>query len=297
MEMSYSEDKGDEFVPPTLIAQNDDDKTVVKDGDNIIFFNFRSDRAREITRAFTEENFSGFKDVKRPRVSTFVCMTEYDATFDLPIAFPPVSLDKTLGKVVSDAGMKQLRIAETEKYAHVTFFFNGGEEEEYQGEERILIPSPKDVRTYDEKPSMSALEVTDIVVEKMDKKAFDLIILNYANCDMVGHTGIYPAAVNAVETVDACLGRLLETAKESGYRLLVTADHGNAEQMQDLRTGQPHTAHTTNPVPFILADDEMKGRQLRPAGILADLAPTILELFDMNKPEKMDGSSLILPEG
>ena len=223
-------------------------------------------------------------------------MTEYNATFNLPVIFPPLPIDETIGGIISKAGMNQLRIAETEKYAHVTFFFSGGEECVYKGEERILVPSPKDVTTYDEKPSMSAPEVTDRVVEALEKRAFDFIVLNYANCDMVGHTGIFKAAVEAVETVDRCLGRLLKAAKVGNYCVLITADHGNAEQMIDLRTGQPHTAHTRNPVCFILADDNMKGRKLRTGGKLADISPTILDLFGMEIPEQMDGSSLLLPQ-
>lgn len=291
LETAYGEEKGDEFVPPTLIDENG----AVREGDGIIFFNFRADRAREITRAFAEKDFSGFKGVDRPDLSTFVCMTEYDSTFGLPLAFPPISLDRTLGEVVSEAGMRQLRIAETEKYAHVTFFFNGGVENSYPGEERMLIPSPKDVRTYDRKPQMSAFEVTDEVVKRMKGGKFDLIVLNYANGDMVGHTGIHDAAVKAVEAVDGCIGKVMKAAKENSYRVLITSDHGNAEQMKDPVTGQPHTAHTSNPVPFILADDEMKGMSLRPDGKLADVAPTILELFGMEKPEQMDGRSLIQP--
>ncbi len=290
---SYEEGKGDEFVPPTSVTEKGLEPTTVQEGDSVIFFNFRADRAREITRAFTETHFSHFGEINRPKISGFLCMTEYDATFGLPVAFPPATIDKTLGRIVSEAGMKQLRIAETEKYAHVTFFFNGGDEAVYRGEERILIPSPREVTTYDEKPEMSAGEVTDAVVEKMKKRAFDLIVLNYANCDMVGHTGIFPAAVKAVETVDRCVGRIMEAAKTGNYRVLITADHGNAEQMIDMRTGQPHTAHTTNPVHFILADDEMKGKNLKGKGILADVAPTILHLFGMEKPEQMEGVSLI----
>ena len=230
-----------------------------------------------------------------PPLAAFVCMTEYDAALPLPMAFPPLSMARLLGEVLSERGLTQLRIAETEKYAHVTFFFNGGNEECAPGEERILIPSPKEVRTYDEKPAMSAPEVTDAVVERLEGRLFDFIVLNFANCDMVGHTGLFDAAVSAVETVDRCLGRVLKAAAEGGYRAIVTADHGNAELMTDPVTGQPHTAHTTNPVPFILVDESLVGRRLRPGGCLADVAPTILELFGMEKPQEMEGVSLLEP--
>jgi len=295
IELSYLDDTGDEFIEPVIIAGDGEGPHLIKNDDAIIFFNFRADRAREITRAFTEKEFSGFIVSNRPELSSFVCMTSYDAAFDLPVAFPPTSMDSLLGQLISDAGMRQLRIAETEKYAHVTFFFNGGEDAPSEGEDRILVPSPKDVRTYDERPSMSAFEVTDGVIEKLNEKIYDLIVLNYANCDMVGHTGMMSAAVEAVETVDACLGRLIETTKKTAYSMLVTADHGNAEKMMDDASEQPHTAHTTNPVPFILVDDDMKGRKLRRGGKLADIAPTILDLFGMEKPVQMDGVSLIEP--
>ena len=291
IERSYEEDNGDEFILPTLINS----EGLIGDGDNIIFFNFRADRAREITRAFTEKKFNSFGEIDRPNLGTYLCLTEYDSDFGLPLAFPPTPLNNTLGQLVSRAGMKQLRIAETEKYAHVTFFFNGGVEKENKGEERILIPSPKDVRTYDEKPSMSASEVTDRVVEALEGRQYDLIVLNYANGDMVGHTGAFEAALEAVETVDSCIGRLFDAAKVGNYRVLITADHGNADQMINPKTGQPHTAHSTNPVHFIVADDSMINRKLRSGGILADIAPTILDLFAMEKPVDMDGSSLIIP--
>ena len=293
MELSYAEDKGDEFVPPTSITKGDDPPHLVRDNDAIIFFNFRSDRAREITRVFTERDFSEFKGVERPVISNFVCMTQYDAAFDLPQAFPPASMGQLLGDVISGVGMKQLRIAETEKYAHVTFFFNGGMEEHLPGEDRILIPSPKEVRTYDEKPSMSAVEVTDLLLKKLSENKYDLVVLNYANCDMVGHTGVFNTAVEAVETVDSCLERVVTWSNDKGYCVLITADHGNAEQMIDERTGGPHTAHTTNPVPFIIADPEMRGVRLRQSGKLADVAPTILHILGVDKPEQMDGRSLI----
>ena len=295
IEMSYLDDIADEFIEPIIIARDGETPCLIKNDDAIIFFNFRADRAREITRAFTERAFSGFDIKERPKLSSFVCMTSYDAGFDLPVAFPPGSMDALLGQLISDAGMKQLRIAETEKYAHVTFFFNGGADAPYKGEDRILVPSPSDVRTYDERPSMSAIEVTDRTVEKLNEKIYDLIVLNFANCDMVGHTGMLPAAVEAVEVVDGCLGRLIETARKAGYCLLVCADHGNAEKMMDDISGQPHTAHTTNLVPFVLVDDDMKGRNLRSGGKLADIAPTILDLLDMEKPTQMDGVSLIEP--
>ena len=293
VESSYSEDKGDEFVPPTVIVENGREPPRIKGGDSVIFFNFRADRAREITRAFTEPRFNVFAGLERPEISTFVCMTEYNEAFGLPLAFPPLSMERLFGGIVSDAGLRQLRIAETEKYAHVTFFFNGGEERSFPGEERILIPSPTDVPTYDLRPRMSAPMVTEKVIAAMSGSTFDVIILNYANADMVGHTGILPAATEAVETVDACIGKVMTEAENRGWRVLITSDHGNAEQMTDKKTGEPHTAHTSNPVPFILCDKNMKGRRLRP-GILADIAPTMLDLIGIDKPEEMDGRSLLL---
>ncbi|MDH3972876.1 MAG: 2,3-bisphosphoglycerate-independent phosphoglycerate mutase [Deltaproteobacteria bacterium] len=293
IDRSYEEDRSDEFILPTLIAEDGESSGLVDDGDGIIFFNFRGDRAREISRAFTQKDFKEFTGIKRPRLSSFVCLAEYDATLGLPVAFPPTVMDNLLSDVIEKARMKQLRIAETEKYAHVTFFFNGGEEHAVSGEERILIPSPKDVDTYDEKPAMSAVEVTDVVMDKLEKKEYEIIVLNYANCDMVGHTGVYNAAVKAVETIDTCFGRLVEKTRETGCRLIMTADHGNAEQMINKKTGQPHTAHTTNPVPFVIVDDELKEHSLRSGGKLADIAPTILHLLGLEKPQEMDGKSLL----
>jgi len=294
IKQSYGEGHGDEFVPPTSIEDKDGNRFFIKDGDGLIFFNFRSDRAREITRAFTEDGFDGFTGVKRPELCSFVCMTEYDDSFNLPAMFPPAPMTNLLGEIISRHNMKQLRIAETEKYAHVTFFFNGGEERSYPGEERILIPSARDVRTYDLKPEMSAVEITDAIVQRILKKSFDLTILNFANGDMVGHTGSFTAAVKACETVDNCISKIMTAAMTASCRVIITADHGNAEQMIDYGTGEPHTAHTTNSVPFILVDEEMKETTLRP-GKLADVAPTILDLLNIDKPGEMDGESLIIP--
>lgn len=288
---AYAAEQGDEFVEPRVIQIEGRPVGTVDDGDAVIFFNFRSDRARELTRAFTERDFTGFARRKHPVLAAYVCMTEYDATFALPVAFAPVALTNLLGEVVAAAGLRQLRIAETEKYAHVTFFFNGGNEEPFPGEDRCLIPSPRDVATYDQKPAMSAVEVTDEVVRRVQADTYDLIVLNYANCDMVGHTGILSAAVAAMETVDACVGRVVDAVLQQGGALLITADHGNCEQMSDGHGGA-HTAHTSNPVPLILVDDDRRAACLRP-GILADLAPTVLALMDLSVPDEMTGTSLL----
>jgi 2,3-bisphosphoglycerate-independent phosphoglycerate mutase len=283
----YSRGESDEFLKPTIV----DPRGLIEDGDSIIFFNFRPDRAREITRAFVDPNFKEFE--RPPMKVNFACMTQYDATIDASVAFGPENLDDTLSEIVSRAGLKQLRIAETEKYAHVTYFFNGGKEKPNSGEDRVLIPSPK-VATYDLQPEMSAYQVTDEVVERIRSGGYDLIILNFANPDMVGHTGIFEAAVKAVEVVDACVGRVVDEVLAQAGAVLLTADHGNAEKMIDLETGQPHTAHTTNPVPFVLILDDGKERQLRKGGILADVAPTILELMSIPIPQAMTGKSLIM---
>ncbi|NOY52828.1 MAG: 2,3-bisphosphoglycerate-independent phosphoglycerate mutase [Deltaproteobacteria bacterium] len=289
---SYRDGNTDEFVPPMSIVPPGEAPAVIRDGDGIIFFNFRSDRAREITRAFTEETFSGFAR-KHIDLASFVCMTEYDETFSLPVAFPPHSLKNIFAEVISRQGLRQLRIAETEKYAHVTFFFNGGEEKKYPGEERILIPSPREVATYDEKPEMSAPEVTDAVIRGIKEDAFDVIILNFANGDMVGHTGVYEAAVSAVEAVDRCVGRIFEVLDRKEGTLLITSDHGNCEMMREPGSSEPFTAHTVNPVPLVLT---RKGIHLRGNGILADIAPTLLELLGIPQPPEMTGRSLILDE-
>ncbi|OHB30414.1 MAG: phosphoglycerate mutase (2,3-diphosphoglycerate-independent) [Desulfuromonadaceae bacterium GWC2_58_13] len=288
IEGAYRSGQTDEFVEPRVIGT----PATIDDGDAVIFFNFRADRAREITRALTDSKFSGFKRKKFPQLADFVCLSEYDATFNLPVAYPSTTDINILGELVSQAGLRQLRIAETEKYAHVTFFFNGGNETPFAGEDRALIPSPKDVKTYDQKPAMSAPAVTDEAVARVKSGTYDLIILNYANPDMVGHTGILAAAIEAMETIDTCLGRLVDAVLAAGGSLLITADHGNCEQMADAE-GNPHTAHTCNPVPLILVDPDRRQAALRP-GILADIAPTLLDLLELEKPQEMTGTSLLL---
>ena len=288
---AYAAGENDEFVKPRVICRDGRATGTVQDGDGLIFFNFRADRAREITRSFTQADFAGFARAKTPALSSFVCMTEYDETFGLPVAFQPESHRDLLGGVVAEAGLKQLRIAETEKYAHVTFFFNGGEETPFPGEERVLIPSPKDVATYDLKPQMSAPEVTDEVVRRVASGEYALIVLNFANPDMVGHTGVLSAAITAMETVDGCVDRVVEAVLAAGGAALITADHGNCEQMDD-GNGTPHTAHTSNLVPLILVDPCRRDACLR-EGILADLAPTILQLMGIPQPAAMTGRSLL----
>jgi 2,3-bisphosphoglycerate-independent phosphoglycerate mutase len=292
IEKSYQAGVTDEFIKPLVILSAKGPAGVVADGDGIIFFNFRADRAREITRAFTEADFQEFVRPTTPKLAGFVCMTEYEDGFDLPTAFPPETYANILGETLSKAGLKQLRIAETEKYAHVTFFFNGGEEQPFPGEERVLIPSPKDVATYDLKPAMSAPEVTDEVIRRIYSQSYDVIVLNYANFDMVGHTGKLDAAVAAVEIVDGCVSRVVKAVQDAGGKVILTSDHGNCEKMLDETEG-PHTAHTANPVPLILIDPERPDCRLR-EGILADIAPTMLELLGLKKPAEMTGKSLIL---
>jgi 2,3-bisphosphoglycerate-independent phosphoglycerate mutase len=293
VEQSYQQGVTDEFVYPTVLVDGEGKpKGKIRSGDAIVFFNFRPDRARQLTRAFVDEDFIGFeRGCGHPEVH-FTCMTEYDATFHVPVAFPPQELRKTLGEIVAQKGLKQLRIAETEKYAHVTFFFNGGVETPFAGEKRRLISSPQ-VATYDQQPEMSAYEVTEAVLEEMDQ-GYDLVILNYANADMVGHTGVMEAAVEAVTVIDQCLGKVKERVQELGGTLLVTADHGNAEQMLDPVSGSPHTAHTTNPVPLILISPSGNGFSLAEGGKLSDVAPTILDLMGIEQPKEMTGSSLLV---
>jgi len=289
---SYTAGVNDEFVVPCVICADGAPVGQVRDGDGFIFFNFRSDRAREITRALALEDCPGFSRQQRPKLSAYVCMTEYDATFALPIAFNQGELTNILGGVLAAAGKHQLRIAETEKYAHVTFFFNGGEEVPFANEDRALIPSPREVATYDQKPEMSAYLVTDELLDRLNRNLYDVVILNYANCDMVGHTGILPAAIKAVEAVDACVGKIVAKVQELGGTVLITADHGNAEQVAD-DDGEPFTAHTTNAVWLILVDDARQKTQLRDGGRLCDIAPTMLELLGLPQPKEMTGQSLL----
>ncbi|MGI6119667.1 MAG: 2,3-bisphosphoglycerate-independent phosphoglycerate mutase [Desulfosporosinus sp.] len=293
VESSYDLRVMDEFMLPTVIVDRDG-KPVgsIQEGDSVLFFNFRADRAREIAHAFVDEEFTNFTCPIDLRVH-YVCMTQYEDTINAPIAFPQQNLKNTLGEVLAQHGLKQLRIAETEKYAHVTFFFNGGIEEPNPGEERILIPSPK-VATYNLQPEMSAPELTKTLLEQLRNNAYDVIILNFANPDMVGHTGVFEATVKAVEAVDQCLGMIFDELNKMKGTLIVTADHGNAEDKVDLKTGLPLTAHSTNKVPFIIVNDQFKGQKLREGGALCDIAPTLLELLDIPKPKEMTGKSLIV---
>ena len=291
IESSYQKEVFDEFVEPTVIVNGENPIATINEKDSVIFFNFRPDRAREITRTLVDPEFKEFETKKLDLY--YVCFTQYDETMpNVQIAFKPTKLVNTFGEYVSKNGLNQLRIAETEKYAHVTFFFNGGEEKQYKGEDRILVPSPK-VETYDLKPEMSAIEVTEKVVEAIDSKKYDCIILNYANPDMVGHTGSMEAAVKALETIDSCVQKVVEAVEKQNGVLLITADHGNSEQMIDYKTGEPHTAHTTNPVPLILVG--MKDVKIK-SGRLADLAPTMLDIMNLEKPQEMTGESLIVRE-
>ena len=286
MQNSYDKEVTDEFVVPTVVKGAEP----ISQGDSVIFYNFRPDRAREITRTLVDPDFTGFERKKGFFPLTYVCMTQYDATMpNVEVAYKPESLVNTFGEYISNKGLTQLRIAETEKYAHVTFFFNGGVEKQYPGEDRILVKSPA-VATYDLQPEMSAYEVTDKMVEAVKSGKYDALILNYANCDMVGHTGVFEAAVKAVEAVDTCVGRVVEAVKEMGGCVLLTADHGNADKMVD-DDGTPFTAHTTNPVPFCVINHPC---QLREGGRLADIAPTMLKILGLEQPAEMTGESIIL---
>lgn len=289
---AYAAGQNDEFVEPYIVASPGQLPAPMRDNDAVIFFNFRSDRAREITRSLIDPNFTGFARFRTPDLASYVCMAEYDETFALPVAFPSKSYPHLLGEVVAAAGLAQLRIAETEKYAHVTFFFNGGSEVPSPGEDRVLIPSPQEVATYDQKPEMSAVAVTDAALERIATGDYALILLNFANPDMVGHTGIMPAAVQAMEIVDVCVGRLVAALLAAGGTALLTADHGNCEQMTDA-AGNPHTAHTSNRVPLLLVDRTHRTLRQDGSGRLADLAPTILALLHLPQPPEMTGTSLL----
>ena len=303
---SYARKEGDEFIQPTVVVQPDGaPRGLVRDGDSVLFFNFRADRGRELTQLLAFDDppgwdaarYGGLPDVRgpRPQLASYATLTEYDARFTergLPCAFPPDQPTEILPELVSRAGARQLRCAETEKYAHVTFFFNAGREEPFAGEERILVPSPRDVATYDLKPEMSAEEVTRRLEAAIP--SFGFVLVNYANSDMVGHTGVLPAALKAVAKVDECIGRLWAVASRAGMAMVVTADHGNIEQMIDYQTGEPFTQHTLNPVPVYLCDPSLRGARLRQDGILADVAPTLLQMMGLSQPSAMSGKNLIL---
>lgn len=293
MQQSYDKGETDEFVKPSVIVEGGKPRGMVADKDSIIFFNFRPDRARQLTSSFINSDFDGFLRKKGCMDLCFVTLTVYDAKFDVPVAYIPQSYDNTLGEYLAKQGFKQLRIAETQKYAHVTYFFNGGDETPNKNEDRILIDSPK-IATFDMKPEMSAYEVTEAVLEQIEAENYDIIIMNYANCDMVGHTGVLEAAITAVETVDTCVGKVVDAVRAKGGKLIITADHGNAEKMWDYKENGPYTAHTVDsPVPFIVIDDNNKDIELYDDGKLADVAPTLLTMMGLDIPKEMTGKSLI----
>ncbi len=293
IQASYDRGETDEFVKPTVVLENGAPVATIKDGDSVIFFNFRPDRAREITRAFCDDDFKGFERGKRPDL-TYVCFSDYDPTIpNKEVAFEKIAVTNTFGEWLAANGMKQARIAETEKYAHVTFFFNGGVEKPNEGEDRILVNSPKEVATYDLKPEMSAYEVCDRLCEAITGGKYDVVIINFANPDMVGHTGVEAAAIKAVEAVDSCVGRAVEAVRSVDGVLFICADHGNAEQLVDYKTGEPFTAHTTNQVPFILVGYDEK-YTLREGGCLADIVPTLIQIMGREQPAEMTGKSLLV---
>jgi 2,3-bisphosphoglycerate-independent phosphoglycerate mutase len=292
---AYHRGETDEFIRPiVLLDETNNPVAPVKDNDIVLMFNFRADRVRELTHVFTDNHWDEFIVAHRPALAEYVTFTQYDKHFTMPVVFPPAGLDHILAEEISSAGLKQLRIAETEKYAHVTYFFNGGREEPFQLEDRVLIPSPKEVATYDQKPEMSAYLVTEELLRRMDSESYSLIVLNFANGDMVGHSGIMEAAVKACEAVDVCLGKIVDKFRAKGGIILITADHGNAETMRDPRSDSPFTAHSSNPVPFILISEQYKTVKLRQGGSLRDIAPTILSLQNLPIPHEMTGRSLIL---
>jgi 2,3-bisphosphoglycerate-independent phosphoglycerate mutase len=290
---SYAKQVTDEFIEPTAIVNAENEPIgLVADGDGVVFFNFRGDRPREITRAFVMPDFKEFPRSTKPDLY-YVCMTEYDATIPAPVAFPkPPKMKNILGAYWGELGLKQFRCAETEKYAHVTFFFNDYTEKPFPGEDRQIVPSPR-VRTYDLKPEMSAYEVTDVVLERLESNKYDVIIINFANPDMVGHTGILDAAIKAAEAIDTCVGKILDKVKQLGGAAIVTADHGNFEKMIDGAPDKPHTAHTVGDVPLIIFDEQYKGKKLRQGGTLADIGPTLLDMMKLPQPKEMTGKSLL----
>ena len=290
---AYERGETDEFVLPSVVTASGTPAGSVRPDDAIIHFNFRADRARELTRALALDPAVGFERDDWPHPAAYVCFTQYDKTFGLPVAFPSIVPPRVFGEVISELGLRQARMAETEKYAHVTYFFNGGRERPFYGEERTLIPSERTVATYDLFPQMSAPALTEAALGRIRAGADDFPLINFANPDMVGHTGVYEAAVTACRVVDEAVGRIAAEVLARGGTLVVTADHGNCEQMRDPATGQPHTAHTTNPVPCVFASDRLRGRRLREGGWLADIVPTLLDLIEVDKPPDMDGSSLL----
>ncbi len=290
---AYGRGETDEFIKPIIITHKEQPVASIGDGDTVIFFNFRADRARQMVHAMTDKEFDKFEIMHQPVLKQCLTFTAYDKAFDLPIAFPPTRLTHILGEEVSQNGLKQLRIAETEKYAHVTYFFNGGIEEPFPGEDRALIPSTKEVPTYDLKPEMSIYAVTEELLNRLETTRYDLVVLNFANGDMVGHTGIMEAAVKACEAVDECVGKLVGRLQELGGVVLITADHGNADVMVDRETHEPFTAHSNNPVPFIVISEKYQGHELKQGGALKDIAPTILAILGLSQPREMEGESLL----
>ncbi|MBR2190636.1 MAG: 2,3-bisphosphoglycerate-independent phosphoglycerate mutase, partial [Eubacterium sp.] len=290
---SYAQDVTDEFMLPTVIEKDGKPVATIQDNDSVVFCNFRPDRARQITRAFCADDFDGFNREKKLDL-VYVCFTEYDVTIpNTDIAFKKEEIVNTFGEWIANNGMKQARIAETEKYAHVTFFFNGGIEEPNKNEDRVLVDSPKYVPTYDKKPRMSVYTVCDELSKAIVDGDYDVIICNFANPDMVGHTGVLPAAIKAIEAIDECVGEVVTFVEQVGGQMFITADHGNAEQLIDYETGEPHTAHTTNPVPFILVNAD-PGVKLAEGGVLADIVPTMIDMMGMEQPKEMTGHSLLI---
>ncbi|MCC6810208.1 MAG: 2,3-bisphosphoglycerate-independent phosphoglycerate mutase [Deltaproteobacteria bacterium] len=289
---AYERGESDEFIEPTVISSEGKAKALIDDGSSVVFFNFRADRMRQLCAALTQQSFSGFLRGAAPKLGHALCMTTYDERFGLPVMFPQLKLANLLGEVVSSSGLRQLRIAESEKYAHVTYFFNGGSEAAFPGEDRVLIPSPREIETYDKAPLMALEEVTSEAIARIESGKYGFVLMNVANPDMVGHTGNLDAAISAVEAIDRALAKIVRTTLDKRGKVIVTADHGNVETMVDPETGEPHTAHTTNPVPFVLVDPARQGQRLAP-GVLADVAPTVLKLLGLPIPAEMSGRALV----